>query len=266
MPSLSRDLSRVKEKISDFFLDLLLDPPNMQSYAENKYSRSSSFGSSSGRSWETTAERPGIGRRRRSDDTSYHFSTPRNPPTYGTYYVRSDDPSRLFRPVGYPNQSACSCTCCPHEGVTWRRQRRASSDAGELYSRRPASSSSSHRQSKYAYERAEPARSSSGNRRDASTGEKSHRSKGSAAIINVHDRSNGPLWSRYGDVFPLSIPADRSVQDVLHTLAPSGSGAKVTVYWDDGSHRKLDEGTTMRELRKHAARLEITKPKRVHWW
>lgn len=264
MPSSSStDLTKVVKKLSNFFFDLFLDSPKMQSYTEDRYSRRSLVGRSSSRSWDTTPQRPGAGRqRRRSDDTSYHYTTPRNPPTYGTYYVRSDDASRPSRSLGH---AACGCTCCPHEGVPWD-QRRASTDAAELYSRSQAPpSSAAHRQSKYAYERAEPGRSSSRNRRHHASGESS-RSKGSATIINVHDRSNGPLWSRYGDVFPLSIPADRTIQDVLHTLVPSGSGSKVTVYWDDGGHRKLDEGTTMRELRKHAARLEITKKKRVHWW
>ena len=81
----------------------------------------------------------------------------------------------------------------------------------------------------------------------------------------MHDHTDGPLRREKGEVFPLVIPADVSLRDLLRTLAPRGSGSEVIVVWGNGDQEVLEKDMSLRDVRRHAVRLEIRKKRHVHW-
>jgi hypothetical protein len=86
----------------------------------------------------------------------------------------------------------------------------------------------------------------------------------SSATIDVHDTTRGPFWGQDVPVFSMSIRANETMQDVIDTLAPKGSGSEVVVVWDNEVRSLLDKHASLSELREHGRRLEIRK-KHVHW-
>lgn len=245
----------------------------MSPYAYDGWSRRSSQGRTYTGIWDDFLDRVRSNRSHHPRDSGmYQYS-----PTYGTYYTyadgspASDAPHRQSPAPSRSDDSAnCTCTCCPHECWKHRgsRGRRAADGGfygggGHSNDDMPSPYHSARRSSRSSYSvpRSGSSRSRSHNRERSST-------RGlevpAATVVSVHNHTDGPLWRRHGPVFTLSIPAEATMRDVLHTLTPTG-GEKVLVIWDDGTREPLDRDVSLRMLRKHAAKLEVRNRKHVHW-
>lgn len=259
--------SALVSHLVDSMLDLFQGSSKMSPYAyDGDYRRPSQSRSTAG-VWDGLFDRLGGDRRRRSEDSNSY----RCPPTYGTYYAYSDGslPTSSRRRSSCSStrrteSSTCACTCCPHE--CWKhsgsRRRRSSEHAERPYDRHDTPPPPSPRRSS---ERADGRDRSSRSRSDGrGHSSRRHRAPATTTTISVHDYTDGPLWRCHGPVFPLTIPAQVTMRDLLNTLAPTGN-EKVVVVWADGGREPLDKDVSLRELRKHALRLEVKAKKSVHW-
>jgi hypothetical protein len=261
-------------QLVDSLFGLLPCSSKMSPYTYDGYSRQS-YGRSHTGVWDSLFDRLSSDRRRHAGSSH----TYRCPPTYGTYYAYSDQPSpsRTSRRSPSPStrtadSSVCACTCCPHE--CWKHQVKRKNRSREGADRRRDRGSSPAPSSARRQPRDHDSRERNGPRESRSDAHRHPSNKPYKApdtttnttttIIRVHDHTNGPLWRRHGADFPLTIPADVTARDILFSLSPTGS-EKVVVVWAGGGRQTLAQDQSVRELRKHAVGLEIRRKKQVHW-
>ncbi|KND87715.1 hypothetical protein TOPH_07669 [Tolypocladium ophioglossoides CBS 100239] len=87
----------------------------------------------------------------------------------------------------------------------------------------------------------------------------------SRTVIDVVDRTGGPLSLRHGGQFPVSLSKHATVDDIISMLAPDRRRHKVVVKWRDGEYEDLDEMIQVDEIRRYATRLDVRERKRVRW-
>ncbi|KIL86549.1 hypothetical protein FAVG1_10379 [Fusarium avenaceum] len=84
-------------------------------------------------------------------------------------------------------------------------------------------------------------------------------------LIQVKDKSTGPLNRENGPSYPISLNPRTSCDRIASFLAPDKRHAKVIVHWDDGRMENLGKQIPMDELIQYAEYLEVKEVKRVHW-
>lgn len=87
----------------------------------------------------------------------------------------------------------------------------------------------------------------------------------SRTVIDVVDRTSGPLSLRHGGKYPVSLAPHATVDDIISMLAPDRRRHKVVVKWRDGDYEDLDEMVPMKEIRRYAKRLDVKERKHVRW-
>ncbi|POR35270.1 Uncharacterized protein TPAR_04550 [Tolypocladium paradoxum] len=87
----------------------------------------------------------------------------------------------------------------------------------------------------------------------------------SRTVIDVVDRTGGPLSLRHGAQFPVSLSPHATADDIISMLAPDRRRHKVVVKWRDGDYEDLDEMIQIDEIRRYAKRLDVKERKRVRW-
>ncbi|PNY23825.1 Uncharacterized protein TCAP_06232 [Tolypocladium capitatum] len=87
----------------------------------------------------------------------------------------------------------------------------------------------------------------------------------SRTVIDVVDRTGGPLSLRHGGKFPVSLSPHATVDDIISMLAPDRRRHKILVKWRDGNYEDLDEMIQVDEIRRYATGLEVKERKRVRW-
>ncbi|KAF4462314.1 hypothetical protein FALBO_10877 [Fusarium albosuccineum] len=175
-----------------------------------------------------------------------HSPEPRfTPSTYGTWILPLQSQQGQYQTM---DPTKCRCNCCPHP----------SSISPDHDGRRsPAASDMSHSYSSN--------QRSTHHRSSAPKSARDPRHPPERYVINVVDRSNGPLRHEYGRRYPISISPDSTCAAIASFLAPDKRRAKVIVHWKDGQTESLDNEVPMKEVMRDADHLEVKDRKRVHW-
>lgn len=86
-------------------------------------------------------------------------------------------------------------------------------------------------------------------------------------LIDVVDRTDGPLARRHGSRYPVSIAPKATVQDIVAMLAPDRRLYRIEVRWNEWDWDDLESLTSLDDLRRYPARLYIKerKPRRVRF-
>lgn len=77
-------------------------------------------------------------------------------------------------------------------------------------------------------------------------------------LVDVEDRTDGPLARRHGRLYTAAIAPKATVNDIISTLTPDRHRHKILVKWLDGYNEELESVTMIEELRHYAWRLVIT--------
>lgn len=84
-------------------------------------------------------------------------------------------------------------------------------------------------------------------------------------VIDVVDRTNGPMAQLHGHKFPISIKPKATIADIIAMLTPDSHRHKVVVLWDDGFVDDLETACKVEDLKYYARKLCIVKRKQVRY-
>ncbi|RSL47869.1 hypothetical protein CEP54_013186 [Fusarium duplospermum] len=212
-------------------------------------------------------------RRAEEDRVPHRREVPRTPrSTYGTYILPLEAQGQ-YRTL---DPTKCGCNCCPHPtSVSGGHENRYQETPNSRSSVRPSSnghqrssssryrSSDNHNNLNHNHDYHDSnSRSSTNNPPNFS---RKRRNSQGRYLVDVVDKSSGPLSREYGRFYPVSLYQHSTSASVEAFLVPDRRRAKVLVHWINGQTERLRSGIPMQELLRHADYLEVKDKKQVHW-